>query len=706
VTIGGTVFPIPASNNNALTFAELGTAGTRNYTSQWFGADAMPRADVRSYVGNFEQDLWAGVQLFADGVYSNRDYWFRLPRGGMSMTVPHTNPYSPCNPLNAGPNPQAVVCSGTSASVTYNYAADFPPLRDGYERMFNVTAGLRFDLPKEWKAEAYVAMGGSSNRSNNFVINTSRLNAALAGNGTATGSSVPGLPAFNPFCGTVSCNDQGTLDYVGAYNNNGHNFERTMYSTSLNGPLSFLTLPGGPVRLAVGAEYYRDVFENIVNRNDRTAAGTPVFTVAKSPIRKVTSVYGEIYLPLVGEEKGVPLVHSFELTIAGRFEDYSDVGETSNPKFGFNWAPVAEVNIHGSIGTSFHAPSIGDLNPANTVGLQGRTLAGSSITAAGYTGPTGTVSIAAPIGGNSVLVPETARTYSLGLDWRPERFAPGLELGFNWYQVTYENRVGTQAYDVGPAVGLNDPVYSAFVIKNPRFWTNSTVSEALFDQLLTSLYDTAVPVPVIPGAYTQYSSVVGRAPSGAAADPLQVLAIIDGRRNNTGIIETSGIDFTASYTRQTDWGSWYVGGVATWVQQFDLAPVPGSPSEELAGMFTGPMTLSGRAQFGAEVGGFSGTVFVNYQMGYDVARKYIPPAAPSQYLQVESLTTVDLTLSYESSSDLGGGLNDIRFTFGVQNLLDTDPPLVLNNTSPAVLFDPKEASALGRELSFMISKRF
>ena len=261
-----------------------------------------------------------------------------------------------------------------------------------------------------------------------------------------------------------------------------------------------------------------------------------------------------------------------------------------------------------------------------------------------------------------------------------------------------------QAFDVGPAVGLNEAVYAPFVIKNPRFWSDSTVSIAVYDQLLASLVDPSVPVPNIPGAYTQYTSVPGRSARGGADDPLQSIAIIDGRRNNNGAINTSGMDFTASYSQDTDWGAWHIGGVATWVWNYDLSPLPGATAEKLAGMFTGPLKFSGRAQAGVDWGNLSATLFANFKSAYNIDRKYIPPAAPDQYLSISSHTTLDLSIRYETEAT--GILNDISFTLGVQNIFNTDPPLVLVNTSPAVHYDPSYASALGREISLSIGKKF
>ena len=39
----------------------------------------------------------------------------------------------------------------------------------------------------------------------------------------------------------------------------------------------------------------------------------------------------------------VPLVNKFEIDVSGRYDDYSDVGAASNPKFAADWEVIGEV---------------------------------------------------------------------------------------------------------------------------------------------------------------------------------------------------------------------------------------------------------------------------------------------------------------------------------------------------------------------------
>jgi hypothetical protein len=42
----------------------------------------------------------------------------------------------------------------------------------------------------------------------------------------------------------------------------------------------------------------------------------------------------------------------------------------------------------------------------------------------------------------------------------------------------------------------------------------------------------------------------------------------------------------------------------------------------------------------------------------------------------------------------------------IQNLLDEEPPLVINGGASPILFDPTNASALGRLVSLQVSKEW
>ena len=90
-------------------------------------------------------------------------------------------------------------------------------------------------------------------------------------------------------------------------------------------------------------------------------------------------LYAELYIPVVSPDMGVPLVHSFDLSISGRYDSYSDVGSTTNPKFAANWEPVEGVKLRGNYSRAFVAPPtavIGDptqghLYASGSVGVNG-----------------------------------------------------------------------------------------------------------------------------------------------------------------------------------------------------------------------------------------------------------------------------------------------------------------------------------------------
>ena len=61
-----------------------------------------------------------------------------------------------------------------------------------------------------------------------------------------------------------------------------------------------------------------------------------------------------------GKERMLRLTVGELLSAAGRYDHYSDVGGTFNPKFGATFKPVDWVSIRGSWGKSFVAPSLAD----------------------------------------------------------------------------------------------------------------------------------------------------------------------------------------------------------------------------------------------------------------------------------------------------------------------------------------------------------
>ena len=179
--------------------------------------------------------------------------------------------------------------------------------------------------------------------------------------------------------------------------------------------------------------------------------------------RNVQSLYGELFVPIFGDGNARPGARSLTLSLSGRYDHYSDFGSTTNPKVGLTWEPVDGVNLRGSYGRSFRAPGLRDLG--STVGSY--YSAAALVDAFGARDPSrgaAQVNTILLFGGNQDLTPETARTWSFGVDLRP-RFAPNLTASVTFYDIKYDDVIGTPS-GLG-ALLFSDPTFASRVIRNP-----------------------------------------------------------------------------------------------------------------------------------------------------------------------------------------------------------------------------------------------
>jgi iron complex outermembrane receptor protein len=99
--------------------------------------------------------------------------------------------------------------------------------------------------------------------------------------------------------------------------------------------------------------------------------------------------------------------------------------------------------------------------------------------------------------------------------------------------------------------------------------------------------------------------------------------------------------------------------------------------------------------------------YVNYSNSYDIDAALLPIGVPSQYTQISAYTTVDLALHYNFGENAGDILQGVGLTVSAQNVFDAKPPLVINTSSSAsIQFDPANASPIGRQFTFQLSKKF
>ena len=120
---------------------------------------------------------------------------------------------------------------------------------------------------------------------------------------------------------------------------------------------------------------------------------------------------------------------------------------------------------------------------------------------------------------------------------------------------------------------------------------------------------------------------------------------------------------------------------------------------DLVGIAFNPPELKLRGSVNWAVGGFATNLSINYVDSFQ--NESVDPVA-----HVNSWTTLDLTIGYDFG-DRSGALRDTVLSFGALNILNEDPPFVLGGFGGVgINYDPSNASAVGRTVSFQVSKHW
>jgi iron complex outermembrane recepter protein len=696
VLIGGVAYPLPGSQNGSdITLASLGVRGQPNLQSVWTGQDILPDQERNSFTATLNHDLTDRIELFADAQFTRREFEIDIGAsnsGAAGFAVPSSNPFSPCAPGKPTANAQGIACppSGT-VNVQYSFIDDLGPThRTGTSEMWSARSGLEFDLG-EWNASIAASHSRNSELVRTPNINATAANAAISGQAPwalagASGVLVrpTGLTPLNVFCGDTACNDPATLAFISSLTEQTADFEYT--NVALNADGSLFDLPGGAVRLAAGGEYRRDSLDNV---SGTRAFADPALSTKNvtGASRDVLAAYGELYIPIVGSPNAMAGIERLELSLAARFEDYSDFGTTTNPKVGLTWSPIEQVRVRASYGRSFRAPTLSDIDPTSTGVRRAVALTPTQAVAAGLAAAPN-LSALLTQGGTEGIEPERAKTWSFGVDYSP---LDDLTLSAGYYRIEYDNRIDSPALNAGVPASLSQrSLYASRILLNPTYYASSTISQAEFNERAAAITGSTRP-----------------AFSGVPPALANVVAIVNGSRDNTGSLETSGIDFAARYAGQAGFGGLRAGLSGTYVFNYDYSILPGAPTVDYVNEFNSigsPLRFRARGEIGADIGEFSATAFVNYSNGYDFPRNLLPAAAPARYERVDSYLTVDTTFSYDFA---GGAFTDgLRAALSIQNVFDEEPPLVLNGGSSSIQFDPTNASALGRLISLQMTNRW
>jgi iron complex outermembrane recepter protein len=231
-----------------------------------------------------------------------------------------------------------------------------------------------------------------------------------------------------------SISAEGTTLYGGQY-------EVKQLDYSVSGPL--FDVWGGSVQMAAGIDYRQETYS--FNGSAAAAAAAPVIFLAAfdnvnaltPKKRDVKAAYAEIL---------IPLFDGFELTGAIRHDDYTGFGGTTNPKISFKYRPWEPLMFRGSYNTGFRVPSFNQIFNGLTISpYSGSDLAdpvrcpgGVPTSAFGSGQPCAQIRPEIVNGGNSILGPETAKQFSLGVVIQP---SPDFSASFDWWSIAVDDTI-------------------------------------------------------------------------------------------------------------------------------------------------------------------------------------------------------------------------------------------------------------------------
>lgn len=624
--LGADTYAIPHGQDGThLTAAQL-IPGTVNHTDNLTNNDILPRQSMRSVFLSGTYKMAPAFELSADARHSRRDFRFTFPVPPDDFLVPVTNAF---NHL------------GRPVTVAYDFSRDLGPANDsGPTESTFVSASLKRVLPEGWQ----VAVGGAYARASaefiesDFTLNYGAIYTALA-------SSDP-KRALNLF-GDGSHTNPAALDTLRSLTpatDDLNVFTATAASIIADGPI-FSSRPGS-VRLAVGGEF-RHEHSNGVNISENP----------ENRSRLVRSGFFELSVPLLPAREDI-VGERLRVSLAARYDSYSDAGGTFNPKVGLSWRPVTFAKLRANWGTSFRAPpffwsnrdQVGDAGITDVIDPRS---------------PTGYTHALALFGPASDLKPETARAWTAGLDLLDA--TPDLSLSLTYFDVDYRGKI----QHPGP-----DTVF---------YLTQET-------QLATLI--TRNPTPA------QIAAVCIKTPlfGGSCNQPIDV--IIDGRFRNLSELRTRGVDADLNYVLHTARGNVGAGVSGTYTSNLTQRITRGSPAVKLVDTVGNPPSLRLVGNLSWSMRHWTLQSRVNYTGPY-----HDPGAVPGR--RVDAWTTIDLNFGYRVEGG-SGWLAHFESNLGLINVFDQRPPFIdhWDVLSGTYGYDTANATLRGRMISLQITKRW
>ncbi len=284
------------------------------------------------------------------------------------------------------------------------------------------------------------------------------------------------LPVADPNCVPLNLFGEGSaspqaVDYITDDTSARSRQEQQVYNINLGG--SLFDVWGGPVAFNIGYEHRRESASFTPDDFQFNALGRSVAIPPTAGSFNTDELFGEVLIPLIGADSGIPLFHGLDLTGKVRYVDNTVNGGFFAYTVGAQWRPIRGLEIRGNYTRSLRAPAITELflpvseravtitDPCATSQIgNGTNPAARQRNCTALYAQSGITLPFSPINsgirgiqqGDPNLENETSRAYSIGAVWQPIR---NLTLSVDYINIEInnviarltENQIATSCYD-------------------------------------------------------------------------------------------------------------------------------------------------------------------------------------------------------------------------------------------------------------------
>ena len=633
---------------------------------------------TNQFYGRFDYDLTDAVHFNTSLAYNEATNYFPYSSaGGITASYASGNPFIPASI-------QAIM---TANNVPFITVAKGGKRGDG-----NPPADIKsFSTNIFWKTGLEGRLADAWDWSANYVYSRSTLHTANLNNKMRAKIAAAADAVVDPRTGRIVCAvsltpfaslyqgcepinvfgptaiTAGAIDWL--TDTSQFTLANLMHDVNFSVSGSPIDLWAGPVTVAVSGEYrfmslrnnstgdptaiadctgLRAIGDNCTASTLMWTSDTTASMYAKQNVKEIA---GELLIPIIRDQ---PFFQSFEVNLAGRYTDYSTSGGVRTWKAGGTWQVIDDFKIRGTMSRDIRAPTLNDLFAP----VSSRPLGFSDL----HTGQVRTMNQFSQ--GNPNLVPEVARTNTLGVVYQPS-WAPRLSVALDYFEITINNAIANVAAN------------NANVQRECLDSGGTSPFCSLFERPLPFSNRTAANFPT--KTYTQSL--------------------------NSAATWTRGWDFEANYRLQlADLAPSLPGDLAlrllgTYQPVQKNQTITSLPPTESAGL-AGNSKLRMNLNAAYSNGGFNLAATARWQSGawFSDPRQFIDLRG-----RIPAYTYVDLSLSYRT--EIAG--HEITPFLTVENLFNKRPPIAGTTNSVPGLFFPSASGydVIGRYFTMGVRGR-